>query len=62
MEKQTERPFLGGQQVKCKVCQREYVCTPDDDYYDFTNAEDGTCELCLLKEAGIEGPAIVINP
>ena len=50
------------QTVRCKTCQRVYTCTPADDYYNSTSAEDGVCEPCLLKAAGLEGPAFVGNP
>jgi hypothetical protein len=49
-------------QVKCRTCGREYTCTPDDDYYNSTNATDGVCEKCLLNKAGITTPPIVILP
>lgn len=36
------------QQVKCRDCGREFQCTPWDDYYNATSAEDGVCERCLI--------------
>jgi hypothetical protein len=37
------------QTVTCKTCERTFVCTPWDDYYNATCATDGVCEPCLLK-------------
>lgn len=34
--------------VTCKKCGESYICTPSSDYYNFTNANDGVCESCLL--------------
>lgn len=34
--------------VSCAKCGREYQCTPNDDYYNATSAQDGLCEVCLL--------------
>lgn len=50
----SERVSVGYQQVTCKQCKRTYVCTPQDDYYDFTDTTDGTCIQCLMKEAGVK--------
>lgn len=41
---------LGYADVKCKECGKEYVCTPEQDYYNATTPNDGVCWDCLLKE------------
>ena len=40
--------------VKCKECGKEYKCTPNEDYYNATNATDGVCWDCLLVEKDME--------
>lgn len=58
----TEKPFLGGRKVRCKDCGKEYICTPENDYYHYTNNKDGVCEQCLLQEHGLkDAPVITIN-
>jgi hypothetical protein len=44
--------------VTCKTCSRTYRCTPQDDYYNATNAEDGVCEPCLLRPHGLENKVV----
>jgi len=56
-----DRPFLGGRRVTCSKCGRTYICTPENDYYKYTNAEDGVCEECLLDEHDIEGPPVIVS-
>ena len=54
-------PYMGGEcvwnpvgkRVECKECGRGFVCGQWDDYYNSTGPEDGVCEKCLLREAGI---------
>ena len=41
------------QKVTCRICKREFICTPIDDYFNFTNATDGIGECCLMKDAGL---------
>lgn len=36
------------QQVTCVKCGRTYQCTPRDDYYNSTTADDGVCTRCLI--------------
>lgn len=36
--------------VKCRKCGKEYVCTPEQDYYNATTATDGVCWDCLLED------------
>lgn len=38
------------EQVRCRDCGREFQCTPWDDYYNATTADDGTCEQCLCGD------------
>jgi len=50
--------------VTCKDCGREFVFTPNDDYYGSSTPTDGVCESCLFKAAGIapNTPVIVVLP
>lgn len=45
--------------VTCSGCGKHYRCTPANDYYNATTAEDGVCETCLLTEAGIHPDRVV---
>ncbi len=56
----SKRLFLGGQHVVCRSCEREYICTPNEDYYDFTNGTDGVCESCVFNEKGIDEPIVIV--
>lgn len=49
-------------EVKCRVCGREYTCTPADDYYNCTNATDGVYEKCLLQPYGISSISAAALP
>lgn len=40
-------------EVKCKECGKEYVCTPDSDYYNATTTTDGVCFNCLVADTNI---------
>lgn len=40
--------------VRCAECGKEYLCTPDEDYYEATTLEDGLCWDCFL--ASVEMP------
>lgn len=42
--------------VRCAKCEKEYICTPDHDYYNATTATDGLCWSCMLTIAGMENP------
>jgi len=35
--------------VRCENCKEEYICTPQKDYYNSTNAIDGLCLKCLME-------------
>ena len=48
--------------VQCHLCNRAYQCVPHDDYYNATNANDGVCEECLLKQMGASYMVVVNNP
>jgi hypothetical protein len=48
---------LGYQDVKCSGCGKEYVCTPNEDYYNATDANDGVCWDCLLEQKGMNPQA-----
>lgn len=42
------------QTVTCSDCRRTYRCTPEDDYYNETEAgDDGCCFDCLLARQGL---------
>jgi len=41
-------------EVKCRGCGKEYVCTPDEDYYNATTPTDGLCFKCLVEDTNIE--------
>lgn len=42
------------QEVRCSRCGKEYVCTPEQDYFRATTLTDGLCWDCLLASAGLE--------
>lgn len=44
--------------VVCSGCERRYVCTPADDYYNATTTTDGVCFDCLT--AGIASRRVVV--
>ena len=35
--------------VSCSKCGKTYQCTPEEDYYNSTNATNGVCEKCLVE-------------
>ena len=45
--------------VTCRGCQRSYVPTPLDDYYNATTVTDGLCFACLIAE---KAPDLVDKP
>ncbi len=45
--------------VTCSHCEKHYRCTPAQDYYNATTAEDGVCETCLLREAGTRPDRVI---
>lgn len=55
------------QLVVCRnrQCKREYICLPEDDYYEATpgNNENGLCRKCFFKKQTItrntkDGPVL----
>lgn len=42
------------QMVTCRECKAHYKCTPMNDYYNATSADDGLCETCLVTGAGLD--------
>lgn len=54
-ERHVEDGFVGGKEVTCVGCKSKYICTPTNDYYNNTNAEDGVCGRCLVNEGGPKG-------
>ncbi len=36
--------------VRCRRCKKEYMCLPEDDYYDATNNHDGLCGKCYIEK------------
>lgn len=46
-----------GKKVRCDRCGREYVCTPETDFYCAAEG-DHCCEPCLIGDR----PLIVLNP
>ena len=48
--------------VRCKACGREYVCTPNDDYYNCTTSTDGVCLKCLMESNEAKTVVIVSRP
>jgi hypothetical protein len=52
-------------EVRCRECGKEYVCTPDQDYFNATNNTDGLCWDCLMAEQGLKAqpePEVVSVP
>ncbi len=50
---------LAYENVTCRKCGRQYVCTPQDDYYNAKTPTDGLCEKCLLESGGLGGAPLV---
>lgn len=50
---------LYNEKVTCSGCKREYNFSPDDDYYNATNDDDGVCLKCFQtqKNAPLMGVA-----
>lgn len=52
-------------EVKCRGCGKEYVCTPQDDYYNYEDGPGtGVCFRCLLIENNMDPdktPVLVID-
>ena len=46
--------------VVCRVCGKKYVCMPDADYYNSTGPEDGMCEACRRRDAGLSGAQMIV--
>lgn len=54
------------QTVRCRVCGKEYLCTPEDDFYpdDPQDPQVGVCFSCLLRQNGLDPettPVLVID-
>lgn len=49
------RPDLRYAEVKCVDCGKEYICTPEEDYFCLAGTEDdatatnGYCWTCFMK-------------
>lgn len=48
--------------VVCSSCGRRYRCTPADDYYNATTAEDGVCLTCLVDQGEWTDRELIAKP
>jgi hypothetical protein len=51
---QPDHADLRHAEVRCRECGKEYVCTPDQDYFNATNNTDGLCWNCLMEESNMK--------
>lgn len=35
--------------VQCRCCETEYICLPENDYYDNTDGQNGLCARCIKR-------------
>lgn len=57
--KRPTRVDVAWQIVTCSDCGVTYQCTPNSDYYNATTLDDGVCERCLLRAAGMGGARVL---